>query len=63
MLDDISPVFERLVKEWLTSSTLEEILESNDLDDETLVHLLLREGHIVPPPYLESLLEYDDGSD
>lgn len=63
MLDDISPVFERLVKEWLASNTLEEILEASDLDEEALLHLLLREGHIVPPPYLEYLLEYSDGTD
>lgn len=60
MFDDISPVFDRLIKEWLASCDLEEILETNDLDDETLLHILLREGHVVPPPYLEYLLEYPD---
>lgn len=61
MLDDISPVFEKLVREWLEISSLLDILEDNDLDEETLLHILLREGHIIPPPYLESLVEYEDG--
>lgn len=59
MIDDISPAFEKLVKEWLGNSTLVEILADNDLDEEALLHILLREGHIAPPPYLETLINYD----
>lgn len=61
MLDDISPVFEVLVQEWLAIRSLEQILADNDLDAEALLHILLREGHIAPPPFLEHLIEYDEG--
>lgn len=62
MMDDISPAFEELVKEWLASQSLEDILAANDLDEEGLLHILLQEGHIAPPPYLEHLIDYGDGS-
>lgn len=63
MMDDISPTFEELVKEWLATQTLEEILAANDLDAEALLHILLQEGHIVPPPYLDHLIDYGDRDD
>ena len=46
-----------IMREWLSVSSLEEIIEENDLGPEDTLAILYSGGHLALPPWLEDWLE------
>ena len=49
-----------IMREWLSVSSLEEIIEENDLGPEDVLAILYRGGHLKLPIWLEDMLEDDE---
>lgn len=56
---DKSP-YEEAIQDWLANFSLADILEMSDITEEQVLEILLEEGHIKLPPFLERASDYDD---
>lgn len=62
MFNDVSP-YENVIKVILDLYSLDEVFEILDITPEQVLTLLFEEGHAVPPPYLDSLVNGSDDND